>query len=82
MLLWGWDTRTRTRKGRTRICSVTITPYPNMCCNLFPYCECKGTNYFYNNNVFRKFFLIKSNKKPFSVVLSRFLDKSLYLCTA
>ena len=24
-----WDTRTRTRKGRTRICSVTITPYPN-----------------------------------------------------
>ena len=25
----GWGTRTRTRKGRTRICSVTITPYPN-----------------------------------------------------
>ena len=25
-----WDTRTRTRKGRTRICSVTITPYPNV----------------------------------------------------
>ena len=24
-----WGTRTRTRKGRTRICSVTITPYPN-----------------------------------------------------
>ena len=24
--LRGWATRTRTRKGRTRICSVTITP--------------------------------------------------------
>ena len=24
-----WGIRTRTRKGRTRICSVTITPYPN-----------------------------------------------------
>ena len=27
-LIFGWGTRTRTRKGRTRICSVTITPYP------------------------------------------------------
>ena len=25
-----WDTRTRTRNDRTRICSVTITPYPNV----------------------------------------------------
>ena len=25
-----WDTRTRTRNDRTRICSVTITPYPNI----------------------------------------------------
>ena len=25
---FGWGTRTRTRKGRTRICSVTITPCP------------------------------------------------------
>ena len=24
-----WDTRTRTRKNRTRICCVTITTYPN-----------------------------------------------------
>ena len=24
-----WDTRTRTKNDRTRICSVTITPYPN-----------------------------------------------------
>ena len=27
--LFCWDTRTRTRKNRTRICCVTITPYPN-----------------------------------------------------
>ena len=26
-----WDTRTRTKNDRTRICSVTITPYPNAC---------------------------------------------------
>ena len=25
-----WDTRTRTKNDRTRICSVTITPYPNI----------------------------------------------------
>ena len=28
-MLSSWDTRTRTRNDRTRICSVTITPYPN-----------------------------------------------------
>ena len=26
----GWDTRTRTKNDRTRICSVTITPYPKI----------------------------------------------------
>ena len=48
-LLLCWDTRTRTRKGRTRICSVTITPYPNVFARLKPLflvCECKGTNFF------------------------------------
>ena len=25
-----WGTRTRTKNDRTRICSVTITPYPNV----------------------------------------------------
>ena len=25
-----WDTRTRTKNDRTRICSVTITPYPKI----------------------------------------------------
>ena len=29
-LLSGWDTRTRTKNDRTRICSVTITPYPKI----------------------------------------------------
>ena len=28
--LFCWDTRTRTRKNRTRICCVTITPYPKV----------------------------------------------------
>ena len=27
-----WDTRTRTKNDRTRICSVTITPYPKAIC--------------------------------------------------
>ena len=27
-----WGTRTRTKNDRTRICSVTITPYPNVFC--------------------------------------------------
>ena len=40
-----WGTRTRTRKGRTRICSVTITPYPKLAC-AFPECGCKGTTFF------------------------------------
>ena len=30
-----WDTRTRTRNDRTRICSVTITPYPKLKIELF-----------------------------------------------
>ena len=46
-----WGTRTRTRKGRTRICSVTITPYPNLsiCHRHTPVrliCGCKGTAFF------------------------------------
>ena len=32
-----WDTRTRTKNDRTRICSVTITPYPNACFALQSY---------------------------------------------
>ena len=28
-LSFSWGTRTRTKNDRTRICSVTITPYPN-----------------------------------------------------
>ena len=40
-----WDTRTRTKNDRTRICSVTITPYPNTFA-LFYNCKCKGNNFF------------------------------------
>ena len=29
LIVESWDTRTRTKNDRTRICSVTITPYPN-----------------------------------------------------
>ena len=40
-----WDTRTRTKNDRTRICSVTITPYPN---NTYSYLKlhCKVTYIF------------------------------------
>ena len=30
LIVESWDTRTRTKNDRTRICSVTITPYPNI----------------------------------------------------
>ena len=54
-----WDTRTRTRNDRTRICSVTITPYPNFMSAivLFPDCDCKGTHFFLTDNIFTDFFL-------------------------
>ena len=45
----GWDTRIRTRNDRTRICSVTITPYPNVffvVAMSFLNCECKGNTFF------------------------------------
>ena len=43
-----WGTRTRTKNDRTRICSVTITPYPKITTNrpaTFE-CGCKGTFFF------------------------------------
>ncbi len=56
-----WGTRTRTRKGRTRICSVTITPYPNHIhfCNSLPNCGCKGTTISEITKTFCNFFLKK-----------------------
>ena len=44
-----WGTRTRTRKGRTRICSVTITPYPKLNPRIWSkslICGCKGSVFF------------------------------------
>lgn len=40
-----WDTRTRTKNDRTRICSVTITPYPNIEITITKL-RCKITIYF------------------------------------
>ena len=39
-----WGTRTRTKNDRTRICSVTITPYPNVLTTerRVLNCGCKG----------------------------------------
>ena len=51
-----WGTRTRTRKGRTRICSVTITPYPKLE-EQFPNCGCKGSGFFRNNKEKTHFFI-------------------------
>ena len=41
-----WGTRTRTKNDRTRICSVTITPYPNQNALFFLLCGCKGSAFF------------------------------------
>ena len=70
-----WGTRTRTRKGRTRICSVTITPYPNRFFRVpstpAQICGCKGTTFFVISKENRDFFIKKSKKKYDNMVLSR-----------
>src|SRR5574344_1953426 len=64
--LCGWDTRTRTKNGRTRICSVTITPYPNfLFCSPNRDCECKGTHFFEVCNFLAYFFLKKLQNNEF-----------------
>ena len=58
-----WGTRTRTKNDRTRICSVTITPYPNTLTAsrtpLFRFCGCKGRMFFSNTQRKSHFFLKK-----------------------
>ena len=49
-----WGTRTRTKNDRTRICSVTITPYPNVLI-----CGCKGTAFFGMRKNFNYFFCFR-----------------------
>ena len=69
-----WDTRTRTRKGRTRICSVTITPYPNFLCNrniAWLRVQRYGEN-MKSPNIFPTFFNL-------SLIFARFMTKHLYL---
>ena len=41
-----WDTRIRTWNDRTRICSVTITPYPNVIRNSSWNCGAKVYYFF------------------------------------
>ena len=77
---WSWDTRTRTRNDRTRICSVTITPYPNIIAIssiLFLNCGCKGTTFFWITKIFRHFFLKNLNFFCF-LWLFRVFNVSLY----
>lgn len=57
-----WGIRTRTRKGRTRICSVTITPYPNFVVLLsalqlcFSIASAKVRSFFETTKFFADFF--------------------------
>lgn len=64
-----WDTRTRTKNDRTRICSVTITPYPNVfTTRLQPHCVCKVTAFFRFSKINWEFFHKKAKfKMLFSV---------------
>ncbi len=71
-----WDTRIRTRNDRTRICSVTITPYPNIAIMKlrFHKCGCKGTSFFSNHQIFLPLFsdtsLFSSKKTQILAFLS------------
>ena len=78
-----WGTRTRTRKGRTRICSVTITPYPNALVAhrmSFPNCGCKGTEFFSFHQIFSQLFSLFSKKTSKFHDYARCSDKKPYLC--
>ena len=78
-VLLGYPDSNQERQDQNLQCyHYTISQF--MYCNLSPHCVCKVTNNFYTSNIFRKFFLIKSNKRAFFGVFSRFSDKSPYLC--
>ena len=68
-----WGTRIRTRKGRTRICSVTITPYPNLFASTlsFRFCGCKGTTFLRTAKIFRDFFIKILKKRRDSILITR-----------
>ena len=68
-----WDTRIRTRNDRTRICSVTITPYPNVACNLkhiVSQLRVQRYNIFLNHQNFSALFSKKSQFFLFSMAFS------------
>ena len=70
---WSWDTRTRTRNDRTRICSVTITPYPNIIATsniLLSQLRVQRYNIFLNHQNFSALFSKKSQFFLFSMAFS------------
>ena len=61
-----WDTRTRTKNDRTRICSVTITPYPTLSIassGKLPICVCKVSTFLKTIKTFKHFFSKKMAKQ-------------------
>ena len=67
-LFFCWGTRTRTRKGRTRICSVTITPYPKLdiCFSALTELRVQRYYFFSNRQNFFELFYKNSQKNHFS----------------
>ena len=69
-----WGTRTRTKNDRTRICSVTITPYPTVFARrtpLFSICACKGTTFSRITKTFRGKNIKKRNFSAFPLLFTR-----------
>lgn len=64
-LFSGWDTRTRTKNDRTRICCVTITPYPKI-----KYGRCRFASakllFFFDNAIISGAFFLK--KQIYSII--------------
>ena len=58
-----WDTRIRTWNDRTRICSVTITPYPNSRHNPNLNCVCKVRRFFLMSQAYLDIFFYFTRKK-------------------
>ena len=76
-----WDTRIRTRNDRTRICSVTITPYPNIPppfkLPLTGVLRVQRYAFFLNHQYFVRLFYKKTQN---NLPLPLFYNKSVYLC--
>ena len=62
-----WGTRTRTKNDRTRICSVTITPYPNVLAIKQPRFDLRVQRYYFFLNY--QNFLEKIFKKAQKILI-------------